>query len=246
MSVFGWSSSWRDRVGLKTGPGWREGCREGCRSPGLTQQVVVEREPGSQPLKIHPRTPQLGHSHLPPLKSTEASSTKATHLRGETAWHQPGSKPAQRGHLDPRKDLPSCHGWGKGGGAAGESSPGWGQVGMCSLGQGRGKVAAPSCTSPPDQHHWRKEGLPGSPRFEKGEGETAGTQGRRWEHQHLPERSVGSRSSHMSPSGGFSPCLPPTMALQTQSLPLLPFQKENFTEIREGKAPCPKSCLSTQ
>lgn len=48
-----------------------------------------------------------------------------------------------------------------------------------------------------------------------------------------------------APQGLFS-CLPPTMALQMWSLPFLPFQKENFTEIRERKALCPKSCLSIQ
>lgn len=89
--------------------------------------VVVEREPSSQPLKIHPRTSELGDSHLPPFQSTEASSTKATQLRGETAWHQPGSKPAQRGHPDPRKDLPSCLGWWEGAGDAGGAAQGWGE-----------------------------------------------------------------------------------------------------------------------
>lgn len=75
-----------------------------------------------------PGRPNWGIPTCPHLKALRPPHQR-THLKGETAWHQPGSKPAQRGHLDPRKDLPSCHGWWEGEQMLGRAAQGWGQVG---------------------------------------------------------------------------------------------------------------------
>lgn len=119
---------------------------------------------------------QEGDSHLPPSDSAETHQHQSNIYKGRDgpapAWVQtspeesPGPREGPAFMLRPVGGRRRC--WGA-------AAQGWGQAGMCGLGQGRRKVAAPSCTSPSVQHRLRQGGLPGSLRFEKGRGVTAGT-----------------------------------------------------------------------
>lgn len=152
----------------------------------------------------------MGHSHLPPLKSTEASSTKATHLRGETAWQQPGSKPAQRGHLDPRKDLPSCHGWGKEEELLGRAARAGGRWGCAASGREEGRwLPHPALLLLTSSTGGRK-GCLGLHALKKGKGKQQGVEAEGGSTNTFLRGLWGPEAATRAPQGVFlHVCLPP-------------------------------------